>query len=262
MQNKLVVVALLVIVTVGFFLVQQYLNGDAQETDEVAVMAPGSFAVRPVEHASFLLEFGGVTIANDPVGDTSAYQLNGTVPVLILLTDIHPDHLSVETLSSMTGASTTLIAPQAVFDELTTELQEQTVVMGNGDVHSVAGVSIEAIPMYNLPETEDAFHTKGRGNGYLLEQAETRIYIAGDTADIPEMRNLDDIDVAFIPMNLPYTMDVETAADAVLDFAPSVVYPYHFRGTDGLADISEFKRIVLEGNPGIEVIELDWYPGN
>lgn len=259
MQNKLVVGGFLVLVTVGFFVAQRYLSDDTNAPEEV-VMAEGSFAVRPVEHASFLLELGGVTIINDPVGEEPAYQLNGTTPELILLSDIHPDHLSVETLESLVGSSTILIAPQAVFDELSLALQEKTVVMENGDAHSAAGVAIEAMAMYNLPAAEDAFHPEGRGNGYVLEQGDTRIYIAGDTADIPEMRSLEDIDVAFIPMNLPYTMDVATAADAVLDFAPSVVYPYHFRGTDGLADITEFKRLVAEGNSGIEVIELDWYP--
>lgn len=260
MQNKLVVGVLLVVVSIGFFVAQRYLSDNSTNDQEVAVMVEGSFAIRPIEHASFLMELGGVTIINDPIGEKSAYQLNDTFPELILVSDIHPDHLSVETLESLAGASTTIIAPQTVFDELSEGLREKTVVMGNGDSHSVAGIAIEAIAMYNLPSSPDAYHPKGRGNGYVLEQADTRIYIAGDTADIPEMRTLDNIDVAFIPMNLPYSMDIATAADAVLDFAPSVVYPYHFRGTDGMADINEFRRIVSEGNSGIEVIELDWYP--
>ena len=100
---------------------------------------------------------------------------------------------------------------------------------------------------------------KGRGNGYVLEWNGTKIYIAGDTADIPEMRELENINIAFVPMNLPYTMDVDVAADAVLDFAPKIVYPYHYRGTEGLSDINEFKRLVSVGNPNIEVRTPDWY---
>ena len=260
MQNKLIVGGLLVVVTIGFFVAQQYLAEDVNNTEMVASMEAGEYAVRPVQHASFLLEFGGVTVVTDPVGDVAAYQLNGAVPELVMLTDIHPDHLDIDTLSSLTGSSTVLIAPQVVFDELTDSLQAQTVVMESGDAHLVVDISIEAVPMYNVPDSPDAFHPKGRGNGYVLEQAGTRIYIAGDTEGTPEMRALDDIEVAFVPMNLPYTMGVEAAADAVLDFAPSVVYPYHFRGPDGLADISEFSRRVREGNAGIQVVELDWYP--
>jgi L-ascorbate metabolism protein UlaG (beta-lactamase superfamily) len=119
---------------------------------------------------------------------------------------------------------------------------------------------IEALPMYNLPlEGENYRHVKGVGNGYVLESEGTRIYIAGDTEDTPEMRALKNIDVAFIPMNLPYTMDVATAAAGVLAFNPDIVYPYHYRGADGLADVSEFERLVVQSNPNIQVRLLDWY---
>jgi L-ascorbate metabolism protein UlaG (beta-lactamase superfamily) len=103
------------------------------------------------------------------------------------------------------------------------------------------------------------FHEKGRGNGYVLTLGMERIYISGDTEDIPEMRTLKNIDVAFVCMNLPYTMTVESAASAVLDFKPKKVYPYHYRGSDGKSDVDKFKTLVTEKNPDIKVLLLDWY---
>ena len=114
--------------------------------------------------------------------------------------------------------------------------------------------------MYNLRDEALKFHTKDRGNGYVLTLGDERVYISGDTEDIPEMRKLKDIDIAFVCMNLPYTMTVESAASAVLDFKPKQVYPYHYRGTKGLSDVGKFKDIVNDADPEIEVIQLDWYP--
>jgi L-ascorbate metabolism protein UlaG (beta-lactamase superfamily) len=114
--------------------------------------------------------------------------------------------------------------------------------------------------MYNLREEAKQFHEKGRGNGYVLNMGEKRVYFSGDTEDIPEMRNLENIDIAFVCMNLPYTMPVEAAADGVLAFAPDQVYPYHYRGKPDVSDVSKFKELVNEGNEDIEVVQLDWYP--
>ena len=114
--------------------------------------------------------------------------------------------------------------------------------------------------MYNLREEAKQFHTKGRGNGYVLEKDGMRVYFSGDTEDIPEMRNLENIDKAYVCMNLPYTMTVESAADGVIAFKPKEVYPYHFRGQDGLSDVEKFKGIVDSANVGTEVMLLDWYP--
>jgi L-ascorbate metabolism protein UlaG (beta-lactamase superfamily) len=123
-------------------------------------------------------------------------------------------------------------------------------------------IRVEAIPMYNLPESPDNRHTKGRGNGYVLTIGGKRIYISGDTEAIPEMRTLKNIDVAFVCMNLPYTMDVDQAADGVLDFVPKVVYPYHYRGKGGLSDIDKFKALVNKKNTNIDVRLRNWYPAN
>ena len=132
--------------------------------------------------------------------------------------------------------------------------------MNNGEKLEKSGFQIEAIAAYNIPESDKAFHTKGRGNGYVLEKGGTRIYISGDSSGTPEMRNLKNIDIAFVCMNLPYTMGVEEAAGAVLAFKPKQVYPYHYRTPDGFSDVAKFKALVNASNPNIEVVQLDWYP--
>ena len=114
--------------------------------------------------------------------------------------------------------------------------------------------------MYNLPESAESRHTKGRGNGYVLTMGGKKVYLSGDTSDIPEMRKLKGIDIAFVCMNLPYTMDIEQAASAVLDFNPKIVYPYHYRGQGGLSDVEAFSKLVAAGNKSIDVRLRNWYP--
>lgn len=232
------------------------------ETDSLAVEQESDSAaveIMPIEHATAVLQFDDTTIYLDPTGGAEAFKGMET-PDLVLLTDIHGDHLNAETLQALELRDTKIIAPQAVNDQLSDSLQQNVSILANGETLEAQGISIEAIPMYNLREEAKQFHEKGRGNGYVLEKNGTRVYIAGDTEDIPEMRALEDIDIAFIPMNLPYTMTVESAADAVLEFAPKKVYPYHFRGSEGLADVEKFKQLVNEGNKDIEVVMLEWYP--
>jgi L-ascorbate metabolism protein UlaG (beta-lactamase superfamily) len=206
-----------------------------------------------------VLKWGDTVIYTDPVGGAAAFQ-GQPAPDLIVVTDIHGDHLSTSTLSAVIGDAA-LVVPQAVKDLLPEGLVSRAQVMKNGENISERDLSIEAIPMYNLPEADDSRHAKGRGNGYVLERDGFRVYIAGDTAGISEMRGLNNIDIAFIPMNLPFTMSVEDAADAVLDFKPKQVYPYHYRGQDGLADVNKFKQLVDAGNEDIEVVLVDWYKG-
>jgi len=253
-MTKIIFIGLsvLTVLLVGGFLVS------SSSKDVVSEPTP-AFLVAPVQHASFGLTFAELNILNDPVGELQLYAGLG-MPDVIFISDIHSDHFDVDTLAGVVSASTTIIAPRVVFDELPAFLKDKTIVMANGDSHTIGTLMFEAVPMYNLPmEGEDYRHVKGAGNGYLLESAGTRIYIAGDTEDIPEMRALEDIDVAFIPMNLPFTMDVATAAAGVLAFNPDIVYPYHYRGSDGLADVREFERLVTLGNPDIQVRLLDWY---
>lgn len=214
--------------------------------------------ITPITHASAVIEWNGTVLYTDPTGDASAYAAQPAANI-ILVTDIHSDHLSSTTLAA-TLTDATLIVPRAVYDELPHELASHAHILANGESTEVVGFQITAVPMYNMPESPDSRHPKGRGNGYLVEKESVRLYIAGDTAGTPEMRALTDIDTALIPMNVPYTMGVEEAASAVLDFAPKHVYPYHYRGQDGLADINHFKELVHAENQNIDVVLLHWYP--
>lgn len=217
----------------------------------------GAITVQPIQHGTLVLSWKGTTIYADPFGGAEAFE-GIDAPDLILITDIHGDHLNVETLNALDTEGATLVVPQAVADRLPESLVDQAVVIGNGESTEQMGIAIRAIPMYNLPETEESRHPKGRGNGYILTMGGKNIYLSGDTEGIPEMRSLENIDVAFVCMNLPYTMDVEQAADAVLDFKPDIVYPYHYRGQD----TQKFKELVNAGDEGIEVRLRDWYSGN
>jgi L-ascorbate metabolism protein UlaG (beta-lactamase superfamily) len=215
--------------------------------------------VHPVSHATAVITWGDQTIYVDPVGGAEAFE-GMQEPSLVLITDIHQDHLDLKTLNALELGSKKIVAPEAVKAELPDSLAKNILVMNNGENININGLSIRAIPMYNLREEAKQFHPKGRGNGYVIEKNRKRLYIAGDTEDIPEMRKLKNIDIALIPMNLPYTMPVEAAADAVIEFAPKTVYPYHFRGKDGKSDVDKFKSLVNKADKKIEVVLGNWYP--
>lgn len=216
--------------------------------------------ITPITHATAVLQWGETTIYIDPVGGAKAFE-NQKKPDLILITDIHGDHFSLETLDSLDTAKAKIILPQAVADKMPENYVPQLDVLGNGESKERYGITVEAIPMYNLREEALNFHTKGRGNGYVLSKGDQRIYFSGDTEDIPEMRALKNIDKAFICMNLPYTMTEESAASAVLEFQPKEVYPYHYRGQPDVSDINKFRKLVNEGDSSIKVVIMDWYPG-
>lgn len=219
-------------------------------TQAPAASVEGDVRITPVTHASFQIEHGGKVIHVDPTsaGDySSAKQAD-----LVLVTDIHGDHLDPAAVARVRKAGAPVVAPAAAAARL-----ESPTVIANGETKTVAGVSVEAVPMYNLrrgPSAGQLFHTKGRGNGYVLTLGARRVYVAGDTECTPEMRALKNIDVAFVPMNLPYTMPPSEAAECVRAFKPRVVYPYHYRGQNP----EEFKA-ALRGEP-VEVRLLEWYP--
>lgn len=221
----------------------------------------GELIISPVLHGTLAMQWNHKTIYNDPYGGKAAFA-GLPVPDLILITDIHGDHLNEETLKELDLEKTTIIAPQAVVDQMDDLFKEKTQALPNGEKLVWNEITVEAVPMYNLPETSDSRHTKGRGNGYVLTIGSKRIYISGDTEDIPEMRALRNIDIAFVCMNMPYTMDVGQAADAVLEFKPKVVYPYHYRGSGGLNDVEKFKSLVNNSNKDIDVRLRNWYPEN
>lgn len=217
--------------------------------------------ITPISHATAVIAFEKDIIYLDPTGGASAFS-KFEKPTFVLITDIHGDHFNTKTLNELDLTATTIIAPKAVAEQLQNISAKEIITINNGESKKFSNFSVEAIPMYNLREEALKFHTKGRGNGYVLTINKERIYFSGDTEDIPEMRNLKKIDKAFVCMNLPYTMTVENAADAVLEFKPKEVYPYHYRGTGGLSDVEKFKQIVTEKNKAIKVVQLDWYPKN
>jgi L-ascorbate metabolism protein UlaG (beta-lactamase superfamily) len=215
----------------------------------------GILKIQPVMHASLVLNWDNKNIYVDPTGGAALYK-NFGAPDMILITDIHGDHMDAKTIQEINTSNAILVAPQAVADMLPAAVKNKLVILKNGDTSNQLGVSVTAIPMYNIPETPTAFHTKGRGNGYVLNMGGKNIYISGDTQAIPEMLALKNIDVAFVCMNLPYTMEINEASKAVLTFKPAVVYPYHYRGQD----VNAFKKLVNDGDPKIDVRLREWYP--
>jgi L-ascorbate metabolism protein UlaG (beta-lactamase superfamily) len=210
----------------------------------------GPVKITPLYHASTLIEAGGKVIYLDPAKPAKL----GDLPKadLILITDIHQDHMDPASIAAVSKPGTEIIAAPAVTKSVTSASP-----LANGQSKSWQGWMIEAIPAYNLkrgPEPGKLFHDKGRGNGYVLTYGGKRFYFSGDTEGVPEMRALKNIDVAFVCMNLPYTMPPDETAEAVKAFHPKIVIPYHYRGSD----LTVFKK-GLEGT-GIEVRILDWYP--
>jgi L-ascorbate metabolism protein UlaG (beta-lactamase superfamily) len=187
-----------------------------------------------------------------PVGPGQMARFDGlAAPTLILVTDDHDDHLDPKALDVLRAPATTVVGPAVAASRV-----PGLVVMANGERRTLGRVGVEAVPMYNLrpePGFTEVFHTKGRGNGYVLTIGGKRIYVAGDTACTEEMRALRDIDIAFVPMNLPATMSPADAAACVKAFAPKVVYPYHSDGSD----VGVFTK-ALAGS-GVTVRVLDWY---
>jgi L-ascorbate metabolism protein UlaG (beta-lactamase superfamily) len=211
----------------------------------------GNITITPFQHASLQVEFGGKVIQVDPAqGDLSKAKPGD----LVLVTDIHGDHLNPDLIAKVRKAGAPVVMPAAVQQQVGDKVPAPLEVMANGQSKTVAGVSIEAVPMYNLPGPSANFHTKGRGNGYIVTLGGKRVYFAGDTACTPEMKALTNIDVAFIPMNLPYTMTPAEAADCAKAFKPKIAIPYHYQGQKP----EEFQA-ALAGS-GIEVRLLNWYP--
>jgi L-ascorbate metabolism protein UlaG (beta-lactamase superfamily) len=221
----------------------------------------GTLTIKPILHSSFILTYNDKTIYVDPYGGKKLYQ-GIKLPDIVLITDIHGDHLNQETLDAIDTSKAIFVVPDAVAKKLPEKYNSQVVTLKNRQGVHRLGFFIKAIAMYNLPEVPESKHPKGRGNGYILTIDDKNIYISGDTEDIPEMRMLQNIDIAFVCMNLPYTMTINQAASAVLEFQPKIVYPFHYRGKGGFSDVQEFKNIVTSKNKSIEVRLKEWYPNN
>jgi L-ascorbate metabolism protein UlaG (beta-lactamase superfamily) len=218
----------------------------------------------PIHHAALILTWKNEQILVDPApidnnaqGPAMAARYKALPPPdFILITHIHGDHFSVPILQAVTGPNTVIVVPQNVHDAMPADLQAKAKVMKNGDKATIGAVGIEAVPAYNISRDRLKFHPKGQGNGYVLTFADKRIYIAGDTEETPELAHLANIDVAFIPMNLPYTQTVDAAAKWVKDFRPKIVFPYHYSEQDGFADTAAFESLV--GNASVVRLRK-WY---
>ncbi|HEX5473487.1 MAG TPA: MBL fold metallo-hydrolase [Vicinamibacterales bacterium] len=224
------------------------LIGPAPAPDTIPASG-GPITIAPLYHATLQLRHAGRVVDVDPVAQADFGGLPS--PDIILVTDIHGDHLDPATIAKIRKQDTRLVAPAAVAAQV-----HGALVMANGETKTVDGISIEAVPMYNLtrgPAPGKLYHDKGRGNGYILTLGGKRIYIAGDTECTPEMKAFRNIDVAFVPMNLPFTMPPSEAAACVKAFKPKIVYPYHYKGQN----LDEFAS-ALKGT-GIEVRIRDWY---
>ncbi len=226
------------------------LSGDSYDLGGTPV------TVHPVTHASLVLSLPERIIYVDPVGPVSRYRGLPT-PDLVLITHEHSDHFDAAALQGLVTDATRLVTNPAVFALLPAALKNRAQALANGDSTKIGALGIAALPAYNTTKGRLQYHPKGRDNGYLLTLAKARIYIAGDTEETPEMRALKAVDIAFLPMNLPYTMEIAAAAAAVAAFRPKWVYPYHCRGSD----IAGFARLVAGNGSGTKVVLANWYPG-
>jgi len=212
----------------ALFAVGALAAGPALEKDVFKTSA-GDLEITFIGHGSLEMAFGGKVIHVDPYGGVADYA---TLPKasLVLVTHAHRDHLDPEALAAVRSPGTVVIVAPACEGKV-----DGAVVLKNGESREFLGVKVEAVPAYNLVHKRPdgpPFHPKGEGNGYVLTFGGTRVYVAGDTENVPEMKALKDISIAFLPMNLPYTMTPEMVADAAKAFKPKVLYPYHFGDTD------------------------------
>jgi L-ascorbate metabolism protein UlaG (beta-lactamase superfamily) len=200
----------------------------------------GGIQVTPIMRSSVQIEYAGKVIQVDPVAkyDNVDIQFVGKFEALkpadlILVSDIHPDNFDADEIGKIRKPGAPVVMTAAVATLAGAKIPTPTTIMANGDMKTVAGISIEALPMYNLqhgPKPGELYHPKGRGNGYVLTLGGKRLYFMGDTECTPEVRALKNIDVAFVPMNMPYTMTPAEAVECVMAFQPKIVYPYHYEG--------------------------------
>lgn len=239
MVKGLFLCSLLLMVLAPWARAQQGFETDLIKTSE------GELKITFIGHGSLFFTFGGKVIHVDPVGQYGDYSKLPKAD-LILITHEHRDHLDPKAIEAIRTDKTRIVLTQACVAQV-----QGGVVMRNGDVQTIEGIKIEAVPAYNIVHMRSEgvpFHPKGVGNGYVITFGDKRVYVAGDTENTPEMKALQGIDIAFLPMNLPYTMTPEMVADAAKAFRPKILYPYHFGETDT-------SRIVelLKDTKGVEV---------
>ena len=236
-------ICFLILFVLMFFTFSSAAN-EPYETDIIKTSA-GDLTITFIGHGTLMFTFGTKIIHVDPFTKVADYATFPKADV-ILITHEHFDHLDLKALALVRTEKTKMVLNEACSKQV-----KNGIIMKNGDVQTVNGLKIEAIPAYNLihkRENGQPFHPKGVGNGYIITFGDKRVYVAGDTENIPEMKSLREIDCAFLPMNLPYTMTPEMVADAAKAFRPKILYPYHFGDTD----TSKLLKL-LQGQKEIEV---------
>ncbi len=232
---------------VSAFTILCTMTGYSQSTfeEDVIKTSGGDLKITFIGHGTLMFTYGGKVIHVDPVSGAADYAKMPKADITLVTHD-HGDHLDLEAIEAVSKEATKLL-----YTEKCAEKLDGGTVMKNGDERAVGGFNIKAIPAYNLLHKRDngqAFHPRGVGNGYLVTFGDKVVYIAGDSENTVEMKGLKDVDVAFLPMNLPYTMTPEMVADAAKAFRPKILYPYHFGETDTSVLVS-----LLEGEEGVEV---------
>jgi len=238
--------AILILPLVVLVLAPALSSGQTEfESDTFATSGP-VLKITFIGHGTLMFTWGDLIIHIDPVDQMADYSALPDAD-LILITHEHGDHLNADAIEKISQPAT-----QIIYTALCAEKLSGHTVMANGDEETVLGITIEAVPAYNIvntrPNNGQPYHPPGSGNGYVLTFGDMRVYVAGDSENTPEMKALTDIDIAFLPMNLPYTMTPEMVADAARAFRPGILYPYHFGDTD----TEELVRL-LWGEDGIEV---------
>lgn len=229
------------------------------ESDEIET-PDGPLTITPIHHASLVLRWRNEAIYCDPVGGATRYGALER-PTIIILTHHHRDHFDVETLAALTGEETALVVPQVVFDQLPAQLAQKAIVMANGEEIEINSIGLKAVAMYNTTPERQKFHEEGVGNGYLFDFGGTTLYLASDTEPTPEMDTLGPVDIAFFPMNLPYTMTPDQVVTAIAKVRPKIAYPFHYRypfdviGTEP-ADL----QAIMPKDSETEVRARNWYP--
>lgn len=197
--------------------------------EDIFDTSQGQLKITFIGHGTLMFTFGEKIIDVDPVGRYADYSQLPKAD-MILITHEHGDHLDPQAITALRTDNTDII-----LTEKCTEKVEGGIIMTNGETKTVQGLKIEAVPAYNIVHMRQSgvpFHPKGEGNGYLITFGDKKVYVAGDTENTPEMKELEEIDIAFLPMNLPYTMTPEMVADAARAFRPNILYPYHYGNTD------------------------------
>lgn len=208
------------------------------ESDTIST-SNGDLVITFIAHGTLMFKFNDLLIHVDPVSRYADYSKMPKADI-ILVTHHHGDHLDPDAINLIQKKDTDIILTQTCFDQI-----RKGTVLNNGDSKTIKGIKVEAVPAYNLMHKKsngEPFHPKGIGNGYVITFGDKKVYVAGDTENVPEMKELSGVDIAFLPMNLPYTMTPEMAADAVNMVNPKIFYPYHF----GQSNVDELVELLKD----------------